>query len=96
MMVQPLKWATPAVVVAVQPDRAPRPEAFVRVMAFVSLVTVLPPASSMATTGCVTKALPPMALLGSVVKARWVAGPVPTENGALVVPVSVPSVATSS
>ena len=42
----------------------------------VSVVTVLPPASLIATTGWVPKAVPPVAPAGEVVTARWV--PVPT------------------
>jgi hypothetical protein len=51
LMVQPLKLATPAVVVAEQPDRVPGPVVSVRVIGCVSVVTVLPPASRMVTTG---------------------------------------------
>jgi hypothetical protein len=93
-MEQPLKAATPAVVVAVQPVNDPGPDAMLRVTACVFVVTVLPPASRIVTTGCVPKALPPVAAPGSVVNARWVAVPVPTAKDALVlVKLSVASVA---
>ena len=95
-MEQPLKETTPAVLVAEQPESvAPGPELIVSVMPCVSVVTVLPPASSIVSLGWVTKALPPMALSGSVVKAIWVAGPVLTSNGALMALASCPSVAIS-
>ena len=45
LMEQPLKAATPSVVVEVQPESVPGPEAIVRAMALVSVVTVFPPAS---------------------------------------------------
>ena len=96
LMRQPLKAATPAVVVAVQPARAPGPVVSVMTMAWVSVVTVLPPASSIVTVGWVPKALPPVAAAGSVVKASWLASPVPTSNDVLVVlRVSAASVAVS-
>ena len=54
-MEHPLKPATPADVVDTQPDRVPEPEAIAKVMAFVSVVTVLLPASSMVRTGWAAK-----------------------------------------
>jgi hypothetical protein len=51
LMVQPLKLATPAVVVAEQPERMPPQEEIAETIPFVSVLTVLPPASSIATTG---------------------------------------------
>ena len=94
-MVQPVKLATPAVVVSEQPERAPAPVLIARMMGCVSKATVLPPASSIATTGCATKALPPVAPPGSFRKARRVAGPVLTVNGALAASASFPSDAMS-
>ena len=55
-MEHPVKAATPAVVVEVQPEREPRPAAIDKVMELVSVLTVLPPASSMVTVGWVPKA----------------------------------------
>ena len=84
-MVQPLKLATPAVVVDVHPERVPpEPSASPKVMTLTSAVTVLPPASSMVTTACVPKASPATASLGSVVKTTWLATPISTMNGSLV------------
>ena len=68
-MEQPLKLTTPPVLVAEQPEGSARPRADRQRDAVVSVVTVLPPASSIVSLGWVTKALPPMALSGSVVKA---------------------------
>jgi hypothetical protein len=51
LMVQPPKLATPAVVVAEQPDRVPLPEEIAKVIPLASVATVLPPASSIVTTG---------------------------------------------
>ena len=73
----------------------PSPSRLVRATCDVSVVTVLPPASSNATTGCVAKAVPPAALTGWVVKAICAAGPSMTFNGSLVAVVSCPSVARS-
>ena len=96
LMEQPLKETTPAVLVAVQPESVPPgPEAIVNAMPCVSVVTVLPPASSIVSVGWVTKAPPPMALAGSVVKAMWLAGPVATVKGVLVALDRCPSVAVS-
>ena len=64
LIVQPLKAATPAVVVDVQPESAPEPVVRLKVMACVS-GTVLPPASSSVTVGWVVKAVPPVAPAGS-------------------------------
>ena len=85
LMVQPLKTATPAVVVEAQPESVPEPAVRAKVMSCVSLVTVLPPASSMVTVGWVVKAEPPVATPGSVVNTSWLGTPVPTSNELLVV-----------
>jgi hypothetical protein len=82
-IVQPLKAATPAVVVDVHPDRVPLPVVSARVTPSVSEVTVLPPASSMVTVGCVPKAVPPVAPAGSVVNTSCAGSPTVTANGAL-------------
>ena len=84
LIVQPLKAATPAVVVDVQPESVPVPAVRPKVMAGV-VVTVLPPASSMVTVGWVVKAVPPVAPAGSVVNTSWLGTPVPTSKELLVV-----------
>jgi hypothetical protein len=94
-MLQPLKLATPPVVVDVQPERVPDPEAMAKVTAFESAVTVLPPASLIVTTGWLTNALPPTAFSGWVVKTSCAAGPVPTVKAELVALARFPSLATS-
>src|ERR1700735_1645042 len=94
-MEQPLKLAVPAVVVAEQPESAPGPEWTVKAMVLVAVATVLFPASWMMTAGCVTKGLPPMALLGCVANVICVGNPALTLKGALVALVSCPSVAES-
>ena len=78
---QPAKVATPAVTViglVVQPERVP-PAGLVPIVSVIwvvlSVVTMLPPASSTLTTGWAAKALPPAVLAGVVVKIVWVAGP---------------------
>ena len=53
----------------------------------VLLATVLPPASCTVTTGCVPNAVPPVVLLGLVVKASFAAAPTVMLNVALVAPV---------
>jgi hypothetical protein len=52
------------------------------------VVTVLPPASWMATTGCVAKEVPPVELEGLTVKASCVAGDAMTAKLALTALVS--------
>ena len=80
-----MKVATPAVVVPVHPERVPPaglvPIASDTVLVFV--VTVLPPASWMVTTGCVPKTSPATVVPGDVVNPSWNAGPTVMLNGAL-------------
>jgi len=57
-------------------------------------VAALPPASTAVTTGCVGKAVPPVAPLGCVVKTRPTAEPAVMLNAELS-PLSVPSLARS-
>jgi hypothetical protein len=71
----PLNAATPPVVVAVQPESVPEPLPIANVMALVSVVTVLPPASSIVTTGWMPKGLPATASPGCVVKTSWAGAP---------------------
>ena len=67
-MEQPLKATTPSVSVCEQPETAPAPPLAVNVTVELSVVTVLPPASSTVTAGWVVKAVPPVAVgEGSVV-----------------------------
>jgi len=76
----PKNVATPAVAftgLAVQ-VKTPLPGGLVliaKVTADVSVVTVLPLASSTVTTGCVVQAVPPVHPAGAVVKANCVADP---------------------
>ena len=75
---QPAKLATPATAAmgfVVQAKVAPAGVVMVRLTEAVLLVTVLPPASWTATTGWVTKTLPPVAPDGLVAKASLVAVP---------------------
>ena len=69
-----------------QPERVPAlglvPMA--SVIELVSVVTVLPPASSMVTVGWVLSADPPVPLPGWVVKTSWAAGPTVTSKALLV------------
>jgi hypothetical protein len=100
-MEQLAKVATPAVAAVGSQVRVPGPpvagvaEVIESVTVEVSVVTVLPPASSTATAGWVPKAVPPVAAAGDVVKARWVAWPTVTLNELEVAGVSDPSVAVS-
>ena len=97
LMLQPAKVATPATAVTglVVQVRVPVPGLvpMARVTAEVSVVTVLPPASSTVTCGWVAKAVPPVLLPGAAVKATWVAGPVVMLKGLVVSVARVPSVA---
>ena len=61
-----------------------------KVIVLVSVLTVLPPASSMVTVGWVDKAMLLTAPEGWVVKTSWDAEPTVTLNGALT-PTKVPS-----
>ena len=75
---QPAKLATPATAAmgfVVQAKVAPAGVVMVRLTEAVLLVIVLPPASWIATTGWVTKTLPPVAPDGLVAKASLVAVP---------------------
>jgi hypothetical protein len=83
---QPVKAATPAIVPDdVQVDRVPADglAPMAMVMACVSVVTVLPPASSMVTVGWVANAAPPTAPAGWTVKASCDAVPTVTLKGVL-------------
>ena len=62
-----------------------RPAVSAMVMGLVSVVTVLPPASSMVTIGWVGEGGASGAPAGSVVKTSWLGTPVPTSNELLVV-----------
>src|SRR4051794_38368827 len=62
----------------------------------VSVVTVLPPASWIVTTGWVGNATPPVESLGCVVNASFAAGPTVMVNVSLTAEVNVPSVAVSA
>src|SRR5579884_1597599 len=73
-ILQPEKEATPAVVVAEQPERVPVPVWMDKVMAFEE-DTVLPEASSMLTTGWVDQAVLEEPPPGWVVKTTWLAEP---------------------
>ena len=77
-ILQPAKLATPETAdfgLAVQVNVAPAGVVMVRLTEAVLLVTVLPPASWTATTGWVTKTLPPVAPDGLVAKASLVPAP---------------------
>ena len=88
LRLHPAKVATPATVVTglVVQVKVPGPAFTANVTArCVPVVTTLPSASSMETTGCCVKAVPPVAVaLGSVVKASCVAVPEVCLNVALV------------
>ena len=86
LMEQPLKATTPAVSLSEQPETVPGPTSAVNVTVELSVVTVLPPASSIVTAGWVMKAVPPVAVAeGWVVKTTWAGAPTVTANGELVV-----------
>ncbi len=75
-----MKVNTPVASLPTHPLRlaplVPVPAVMARLTVDASAVDALPKTSSATTTGCVPKALPPLAvLLGPVVKTRWVAGP---------------------
>ena len=74
---QPVNVATPFTagsgVVFVQLRSAPAGVVIVSVTPLASAVTVLPATSSIVTTGCVPKAMPPVEELGEVVNASFVA-----------------------
>jgi hypothetical protein len=76
------KVATPdeaAVVVAVHSSLLPPPLVAAKLTFDVSVVTTFPPASSIETTGCVAKAVPPVAFPeGGVVKTSTFETPVDT------------------
>ena len=77
-ILQPAKLATPETAdfgFVVQVNVAPAGVVMVRLTEAVLLVTVLPPASWIATTGWVTKTVPPVAPDGLVAKASLVAVP---------------------
>jgi hypothetical protein len=59
-----------------------------RVMMFVAVVTVFPPASRIVTTGWVAHAVPPVPPLGCTANPNCVAGPTVTLKAALVAPVN--------
>ena len=58
----------------------PVPEEIANAMAFVSEVTVLPPASSIVMVGWIPKGLPATAPPGWIVKTSWAAAPTVTSN----------------
>ena len=91
----PLKVPTPDVVVSEQPESVACARTDRHRDRRVSVVTVLPPASSMVTTGWVPKALPATASSGSVVKTSWLAVPTVTSKAALSAGVRVSSEAVS-
>src|SRR5260221_10540302 len=102
-MAQPLKVATPATAAFERPPVQVRmpPPGFVpmaRVTVAVEpmpLVTVLPPASWMATIGCGTRASPAVDVPGCVVKPSFAAGPAVIVSMTLVADVRPVAVATS-
>ena len=77
-MLQPVKEMTPAASLCEQPASvapdAPVPFVMARLTVDVSAVTVLPPASSTVSWGCVPNAVPPVALPGWVVNDSWDGG----------------------
>ncbi len=100
-MAQPPKPATPldaasglVVQVSLAPE-VPMPAVMVRVTLLESPDTTLPPASSMATDGCVDSALPPVPSPGCWVKTSCDAAPVSTLKAVLTPGVSELSVAVS-
>ena len=95
-MLQPAKVATPAIAAfgfVVQTSTAPAGVVIDSCTELVSVVTVLPPASSTATTGCVSNAAPPAAPAGCVVNTSCDAAPTAFVNDALTAEVSEPSLA---
>src|SRR2546430_9343172 len=97
-MLQPEKVATPATAArgfGAQTRFAPAGVVIESVTELVLVVTVLPPASCRATTGCVAKAAPPALPTGWVVNASCDAAPTAFVNDALTAAVSDPSVAVS-
>ena len=72
-----VKVAIPATALTVAVPTIVPPVLTVIVTAAVLEVTVLLPASRMATTGCVVKAAPLAAPVGGVVSTTWVAEPAP-------------------
>jgi hypothetical protein len=94
----PANVATPATAgfgFVVHDNVAPPGVVIAIVTELVSLVTVLPPASCTATTGCVANGRPPVAELGWVVKATLAALPTETVSDELCADVNAPSAAVS-
>src|SRR3954454_5237225 len=95
-MLQPAKVAAPATAVtgfAVHANTSPAGVVIANVTALVSVVTVLPPASVMLTTGWVAKGWRLAASVGWVVNRSLVAGPIVMVTGSLIAGVNKPSVA---
>ncbi len=91
VILQPANDAVPPVAASglvvqakVPPGSVPR----ARVIEFVAPVTVLPPASSTVTTGCVLQVAALVPPPGWVLKASWVAGPAVMEKVLLVAALS--------
>jgi hypothetical protein len=98
-MLTPLKVATPFEAVSgfLVTDSVP-PDGLVpiaRVIEALEVVTVLPPASSTVTTGCVVKALDCLPPEGCVVKTSLAAGPTVILKELLVAELRLPLVAVS-
>jgi hypothetical protein len=95
-ILQPTNVATPDTAVSgfalVQLKSAPAGVVIASVTAVTLLVTVLPPASWIATTGWVPNAVPPVDALGEVVNANFVAAPTVIVNELLVAGVNPVSV----
>jgi hypothetical protein len=95
LMLQPANVATPATAFFgfVVQTSAPDGLVIVNVTALTSVVTVLPPASWIVTTGWVVNGAPPIAPLGWVVKANFADTPTVMVNDVLTAVVNTPSVA---
>src|SRR3954469_22516908 len=97
-MLQPANVATPATAATgllSHVSVAPAGVVIANVTALMSVVTVLPAASWIVTTGCVPNATPPVEPLGCVVKASCAAGPAVMVTVVLTAAVNAPSVAVS-
>jgi hypothetical protein len=91
-ILQPTNVATPETAVngfaLVHVSSAPAGVVIANVTAVMLLVTVLPPASWIATTGWVPKAVPPVDALGEVVNASFAAAPTVIVNELLIAEVN--------
>ena len=79
-MTHPLKAATPAVVVDVQPEKVPSPVPIAKVMGLLSLGDRIAPGVLDGHGGLGAEGLPAVASPGSMVKTSWPGVPNVTSN----------------